>query len=396
MSSASDSHEDPARFYGHNGVFVAHSVFPPPVTGMSACTQSVFNYLSQFVETRRFDWSNGASRIGAKFRLVKAFRALLSPFRLLLSARPANAVFYMPVNSGFAIFYNVAAVAAARLKGYRCAVHHHNFRYLDRYDWRIALLSRVLGEQDRHVVLCEEMERQLGHLYGDRTPRVIVPSTIQLMETRFGPTGSQPTEDLIPFKLGHIANLQVAKGLDLALETFRHLHRQGKPVRLVLAGPIDTAAEQRLIDEALREFGEAIDYRGPVYDSAKRKFFEDIHASVYPTRNDAQPLVVSESLAFGKPIVTFGRGCIPSMLGSTPRWVVPIDEDFTEQAIRQITSWIEEPQSYREACQAARRQYDDLVAEASGALRDFRDWILHDSDSDRTKTNLPTPDLSCA
>ncbi len=57
------------------------------------------------------------------------------------------------------------------------------------------------------------------------------------------------------------------------------------------------------------------DYRGPVYGAEKQKFFRDIHAKVFPTRSlDAQPLVIMEAFAHGRPVVSFAKGCIPDML----------------------------------------------------------------------------------
>src|ERR1700751_2654799 len=88
-----------------------HAVLPPPVTGMTLCTASMADAISRRVAVRQFNWSNGAATIGPWFRLVKALRALVSPWKLLLSRRPANGVFYMPVNAGQAIYFNLLSVS---------------------------------------------------------------------------------------------------------------------------------------------------------------------------------------------------------------------------------------------------------------------------------------------
>ncbi len=66
-----------------------------------------------------------------------------------------------------------------------------------------------------------------------------MPSSIQLLQTE---KVSTPIDETVrtsgPFYLGHISNLQLAKGLDLVLDVFRELRAQARDgVRLILAGP---------------------------------------------------------------------------------------------------------------------------------------------------------------
>lgn len=343
---------------------------------MTLCTASIVDAVARQVPVQRFNWSDGSAKITRKFRFHKALRALTSPWKILLGPRPAHGVFYMPANAGLAAFYNALALAMARIRGYRCALHHHYYRYLERFEWRTSLLTRLLGPNDVQIVLCPEMERRFRQLYGPNVPLAIVPSTVQLI------ADYQRTLDFAdqppiagPFCLGHLSNLQLAKGLDLVIEVFRQLRRDGRNARLILAGPIDTAVEKQLIDEAQQEFGAALEYRGPTYGADKARFFQDVHAVVFPTRNDAQPLVVSESLSFGRPILTFARGCIPNLIGDAGPWAYPIDSKYADRASRQIEQWIDDPQAYQAARETARRQYEALIAEAHSALQNFIDWI---------------------
>jgi glycosyltransferase involved in cell wall biosynthesis len=360
-----------------------HAVLPPPVTGMTACTASMADALSQQVAVRRYSWSNGAATIGPWFRLVKAGRALRSPWKLLFSRRPANGVFYMPVNGRHAIFYNLMTIAAARLRGYRCAVHHHFYAYLDHFDWRHQLLDRLLGPNGLHVVLCPDMEQRLRERYACRAPIAIVPSTIQLLQSGIANSSAQeqvatPAE---PFRLGHISNLQVAKGLDLVIEVLRVLRARGRNVQLVLAGPIHSKLERSMIDNAQTEFGDVLDYRGPVYQEEKQRFFRDIHVKLYPTRYpDAQPLVITEAFANGRPVISYGRGCIPGMIGPGLDWSIPTRNDFVPRAVDLIEQWMDDPGSYGDACQAARQRFDALLDEARDALAQFIGWVNGEPD----------------
>ena len=118
-----------------------HGVFPPPVTGMSLCTEAMATLIAQRIPVRRYNWSNNALSITAGFRVAKAARALTTPIKLLFGRRPKNGVLYMPCNAGFAAHFNILAMLAARLRGYRCVLHHHYYRYLDQFQWSIKLLT---------------------------------------------------------------------------------------------------------------------------------------------------------------------------------------------------------------------------------------------------------------
>ena len=228
------------------------------------------------------------------------------------------------------------------------------------------------------------MEHLFRERYGQKLPIAIVPSTIQLLSIDLPssePSCSERRTAADPFCIGHLTNLQLAKGLDLVLDVLRALRRQGRNVRLILAGPADTNVERKLIESARTEFGSLLDYRGPIYGSDKGRFFDDIQAKVYPTRNDAQPLVIMESFARGKPVVSYGRGCIPGMLPK-PEWSIRPDADFVPHAVRQIERWIDDPEVYHSDCLLARKTFDAGTIEARIALDRFIQWICLQPDSD--------------
>jgi glycosyltransferase involved in cell wall biosynthesis len=355
-----------------------HGVLPPPVTGMSACTQSMIDLMAARMPVEQYSWSNGGAQVTSWFRLSKAVRAQLSPWKLLLSRRQEHHVFYMPSNAGAAIIFNWLAILVARLRGYRCALHHHIYIYLNRYDWRMKVMDRLLGRDGLHIVLCPDMERRLRSLYDCRASIAIVPSTLQLLQSSFAPPAIDASDRSLstPFCLGLIGNLSLAKGLDVAIDTLRELRRRGRDVRLILAGPAQTSEAGEHIEQARKDFGDNLDYRGPVYQEAKQRFFADLHAMIFPTRYpDAQPLVVTETFAFGRPVVSYGRGCIPAMMGARAAWSIDTGDDFVALAVPQIEAWMDNPQQYADDCRFARQRYEALLADAAQAVDDFVEWI---------------------
>lgn len=369
--------DDLAADYG----LTVHAVLPPPITGMTVCTDAVATAVGRRVPVRRFSWSNGSPKITRWFRFAKALRAFTTPVRLLVGSRPKHGVFYMPCNAGVATIFNLFALSAARLRGYRCVLHHHYFRYVERYERRIKLLTRVLGPNDLQIVLCPEMERGFRAQYGAQLPIAVMPSTIQLLQTETPRPLilAESSRRSGPFCIGHLTNLQLAKGLDLVFEVLRVLRRHGRDVRLILAGPIDTDVERRMIETAQAEFVDRLDYRGPVYGNDKRKFYEDIDAKIYPTRNDAQPLVIMEAFSHARPVISYGRGCIPGMMPRTA-WSIPPSSNFVEPAVDQIERWIDDPAAYAADRALARDTYEKALAEARAALDNFVHWVCGEPD----------------
>ncbi len=156
----------------------------------------------------------------------------------------------MPCNAGFAAHFNILAMLAARLRGYRCVLHHHYYRYLDQFQWSIKLLTWNLGPNDLQIVLCPDMESRLRDAYGRRLPIAIVPSTIQMLAPTLESKSLQADVALpqITFRMGHISNLQMEKGLDTAVAVLRTLRQRGRDVQLVLAGPMQSKIERTFIE----------------------------------------------------------------------------------------------------------------------------------------------------
>ena len=131
---------------------------------------------------RRYNWSNGSSQSNPWFLFVKAMRALTTSVRLLFGAGRDTLCSICRPTRVWRSSSTLLALSAARLRGYRCVLHHHYFRYVDNYEWRIQLLTWVLGPNDLQIVLCPAMERKFRAQYGQSVPLAIVPSTIQLLQ----------------------------------------------------------------------------------------------------------------------------------------------------------------------------------------------------------------------
>ncbi|MCK5229490.1 MAG: glycosyltransferase family 4 protein [Desulfobulbaceae bacterium] len=153
--------------------------------------------------------------------------------------------------------------------------------------------------------------------------------------------------------LGHISNLSVEKGLDLVITTFASIKAAGFDVALILAGPTNSNNEEILVKEALKKYPDSINCRGPVHGSNKKEFFNDIHIMLFPSRNEAQPLVVLEALSYGVPVICFKRGCIENIVDSKCGMLVMQDANFIKLASSYIIKCLKDTDLYREYSRSA-------------------------------------------
>ncbi|MCA9238763.1 MAG: glycosyltransferase family 4 protein [Planctomycetales bacterium] len=344
---------------------------------MSLCTRCVRDCFASHLPTRTLNLSVGVATTNRWRRVRKAGKAAVAALSLATRrARPGD-VLYMPANSAGGIRFNLWAARAALARGLRVLLHHHVYYYLEKKDPQIARLDDMVTRSGgAHAFLCAGMEARFREVYGSTAASLIVPSTILLGdEPPREEAAVRPAADHAePFRIGYLSNLCYAKGTDFVGGLMDQLREQGRHVSLIVAGPAVDADAEAWLEELRARHGSRVDYRGPVYDQDKRRFFQDIDVFLLPSRSEAQPVVISEALAYGKPVIAFGRGCIPGLLGNNQGWSIPPDGDFVKTGCDLIVDWIQSPASYQHAQRDSLARARELRSEAQDALNRLVEW----------------------
>ena len=339
---------------------------PPPVTGMTLFTKVILERLQSFGPVEFLNWSVGATRRTAVTRLRYVGRAIGSLLRLLARGRVSGQRLYLVANSEAGLYSTALLTLIAARMGYSVYLHHHVYNYIDCYDQRMARIDRWMGSRGVHVVACQGMMRDFHRQYHtDRRFAVVRPSAVPVVLE--SPRASRPD----PIRLGMLSNLSMAKGLDRTIDTFSALHRAGRRVNLTLAGPVIDPNASELVERAVATNPGLVVYRGPVYAEAKTRFFAEIDVFLFPTQRESWGIVLHEALAAGVPVIANDRGCIALVVGQRAGLVVRRGEDFVESASRQIMRWIDDPDEYLAASQAAIEQADFLNREGQRTLSEF-------------------------
>jgi glycosyltransferase involved in cell wall biosynthesis len=159
------------------------------------------------------------------------------------------------------------------------------------------------------------------------------------------PGESPPPPPVAPCRLLFLALCSEEKGLFAAANaTLRANVLAGATATepafvLTAAGPFDQEATAARFAALAREHPAAIRHAGTVDESAKHALFAASHALCFPTHYsaEAQPLVVLESFAHGRPVIATAWRGLPELVSPDVGLLVPVgDESALANALLQF------------------------------------------------------------
>jgi glycosyltransferase involved in cell wall biosynthesis len=339
---------------------------PPPVTGMTVLTRAVVEAMQAAGPVRFLNWSPNMKRRSLRMRLVRNYQVIKSVLALIAHGRVVNQRLYVVANSPSGLYMTALIVYIGRRLGYTVHLHHHVYTYIDNHDGRMAWIDRCLAGHGYHIVHAQKMIEDFRRQYQSQNRFLVVhPSIVEVPIDRPHDCSHRP------FRLGLLSGLQLSKGLDVAIETFKSLRASGRDVSLTLAGPAVNGGARRLIEQTIADYPDCVRHIGPVYGADKAKFFDEIDAFIFPTMTESWGLVLNEALGAGVPVITFDRGCTATVVGSAAGLLIATTDSFVEKASQQVIKWMENEDDYRRASIAAVAQAEHLHREGQRTLADF-------------------------
>jgi len=215
------------------------------------------------------------------------------------------------------------------LLGHRLVLHIKSGGYGDFYaaqpSWLKRLIRMTLSQADAIVILSECLREQLRFLPSTASKVVVIPNTMPLgLDPEIIRPKRLPRRG--PVRLLYLSNMIRSKGYTDVLAACRILHHERRvPIRCDFCGEfMCTSADDDsgATDEAKAGFfdlveawrlGDVVSYHGAVTGSVKQRFLESAHVLLLPTAYpwEGQPICIIEALAFGTPVIGFGRGSVP-------------------------------------------------------------------------------------
>lgn len=286
--------------------------FPPPLHGAASVTLAVASLLDRAgTPHKRFSTSPGRLERSVPYHLRRFFRA--TRVALALLTLPHLTVVYVAMSGGWGLVYDIVFVLIARMRGVRLVLHHHCFAYCDRRSILMALLVRLAGRTQIHVVLGRQMQQSFARLYP------LAPLGRVLSNAAYATAAPRPSPRTGRLRtIGFLANLTREKGIDGFVALVADLRQKGFTGEALVAGPICDPELARVLSRQANRYG--ITMLGPLDAASRDAFFARLDLFVFPTRyaNEAEPLVVIEAQRAGVPVAASQRGCIPDMLIDAP------------------------------------------------------------------------------
>jgi glycosyltransferase involved in cell wall biosynthesis len=343
-------------------LFIA-GAFPPPVHGMAAVNAAVLERLLEAgANPVVIDVAASSLDRSLRARLGRLPKIVLGVNMLLLSRGLRHGTLYISVSGGFGQIYEIFFVLVARLRGMRVYLHHHSFAYLDRTNPLTRVLVAVAGSVGVHVTLSPKMAARLRVKYAG--VRRVIPISNAVF---FGNNRSPSSPVRLALKsIGFISNIAEQKGIFEFLELVAACEAEGLHLRAKLAGPFQDSETDRKVRQRLGRL-RTLEYLGPQYGDDKEWFFGSIDALMFPTRyvNEAEPLAIHDAMHRALPVIAYGRGCIPELVGPDGGLVIDPAAPFVPAALAQIEAWLSDPAAFEAASKAAAQRFANTYAENS-------------------------------
>jgi len=301
---------------------------PPPIHGVTVVNQAIANseLLASRFELEVLPLAFAASLEDLARPTVRKLGRMLGTCARLahaLATRRPDAVYFTLAPTGAAFYRDCAFVAILKLAGVPHIYHLHGKGIRGRLapPWR----RRLYRWAFRRAWVIHLAERLVADLEGlvPRARVIIVPNGVA--ERR---SPDRERRDDRP-RLLFLSNMVESKGPLVLLEALGLLSARGVAFEATFAG---AGRDDGCLDRfhaGVRRLGleRQVRYVGPAYGADKHRLLDEHDVFVFPTSNDAFPLVVLEAMQAGIPVVTTREGALPDIVedGETGLLVPPRD-----------------------------------------------------------------------
>lgn len=347
---------------------------PPPVHGMAAINKALLECIRvrccvYFINTAP---SALAKYFNSRFwLLIKGvfFFPVTAQLLWALFTRK-DKVFYRALNGGAGQVFDVCWLWLARLAGAQIFLHHHASSYLQSPTKLFKLVTTAAGQNAQHIVLGKAMLQALAFNYNTPIENIRIISNAAFFSTK--EINTPPKNNIL--HIGHLANLSTQKGLDVFLKLTLKLYQEKTSFIGTIAGPCPDKSLQKLLLKHLEDIPN-LTWIGPVYGEKKQNFLDSLDVFVYPSRNEAEPLVLYEAAQKGAVLVGSQTGCMKDIIARLGGFSLPLREP--EEWVIWATSIINSADITTSAKSVRKTAFHATVKESKRDLVKLLDHFVH-------------------
>lgn len=290
--------------------------FPPPVHGVSLMNTYLLNsdLIQQHFDIEVIDLKFGKTiRELESFSFRKVFKAIGYGFQILkkLTCRKCDMVYFTFTPTGLGFYRDAFYILLLKIFRSRIVLHLHG-KGIEKNTGTSAkkqLYKRVF--KNTHLIcLSDRLQADVKDVYEGKP--FVVPNGIAVENRTSSPKKKSGKSVL---RILFVSNLILNKGVLVLVQALAILKKSGHDFHVRFVGaPSNITID--MLNEKLKECGidGAATVLGPLYGKAKFEEFENADIFVFPTYNDAFPLVNLEAMQFGLPVVSTFEGSIPDIV----------------------------------------------------------------------------------
>lgn len=190
-------------------------------------------------------------------------------------------------------------------------------------------------------------------------------------------------------RLLYLSNLIKSKGILDYIEVMKFLDEKGYEYEgLIVGAEADLSKDE--LNGILRDKGiiEKVKYLGPKYGESKYSILANSDIIVFPTKNEAFPIVNLEAMQFAKPIISTRIAAIPEIIDDGITGFV-VDINSPKQIAEKIEILINDPDRRRRMGESGRKKYEEryTIKKFEESMKEVFQEVLDDIKS-KNKTKI--------
>lgn len=329
---------------------------PPPITGATIINQYITeipfkNFNFKIIKIR---YKNNLKRESFFIVLIKTIKYTLKILYTILNVKP-DVVYFQISPIGLAFYRDCIYIFIIKTFKIKLIFHLHGKGISEESKNGFKkILYKWAFKNSNVICLSEKLSEDIKNVHSGKI--YIINNGIPGYRHDFLPANKMDKK----FNMLFLSHLQKSKGILIFLDVLRLLLDNEKYKNFVHAKIIGSeldVTKNSILAEVLRyNINGNVEVLGPKFGSEKMQLIANSDVLVYPTLNDAFPLVILEAMQFGIPVIASKEGAIPEIVDDGITGFL-VDKNNPNQIKEKLITLIEDQDLRNKMAHAARKKF---------------------------------------
>lgn len=291
---------------------------PPPVHGVTTINKYV--YTSSIINEKfkidllEINYSDEISQLN-NINIFKLFQHLILGFRLLtkLYKNKPDIIYFTIVPTGIGFIRDLLFVAIIKSFRVKVIYHLHGKGIAKKKGIINTKIYQWVFKKSTIIHLSKGLlESELGHLCLNKTNLYYVENGIKYAKGNRYDVDLRKIDNII--RILYLSNMSESKGILQVLDAFKIIHSKHSTVEQHIVGSCSYDKINDKIRDTIESTNNKLIFHGPLFGEEKKQIFKQTDLMIFPTLNDAFPLVLLEAMSYKIPIISTFQGAIPDII----------------------------------------------------------------------------------